>query len=591
MKYWSCDFETTTDPEDCRVWLWCARDYDSEYRAWDINIESFIDWTENHIGEQLSFHNLKFDGQFIIDYLLKNGWTWVDPSKKKLARKEMKALVSDMGQWYTLVIGFDKGQVKIVDSFKLLPFKVARIAKDFHLPILKGEIDYKLRRPKGHKPTEEELAYIFNDVDIVAMAMKQMYERGLKKLTIGACALAWYKQTTRHFEHYFPKPDYDHDIRQGYRGGWTFANPIYQGKDMGEGIVLDVNSLYPWVMSDKDCLLPYGAGVWFKGEYKPDKYYPIYIQHLSCQFELKPRHLPTLQVKGDPRFRSTDYLGSSHGCIVDLCLTNVDLELMKEHYNLYNVEYHSGWKFKGKGGIFADYVNFWTAQKIKAKKEHNYAMYIVSKLLLNSLYGKFGTNPRADIKEPRVEESGAVTWHVKQQDPRDPVYLPVAMFVTAWARNKTIRAAQKVIDRFLYADTDSLHLIGTEIPPELEVDKYKLGAWDHEATFKRARYLHAKCYLEEMYAEDEQETDWKGDPVFNEDGTPSMILAYTNKITDKVKNKVTIAGLPADCHDQVTWENFKLGQLYEGKLKPKIVPGGVCLVDIPFEIRRNYIYE
>lgn len=591
MKYWSCDFETTTDPADCRVWLWCARDYDSDFRAWDTSIESFIDWAENHIGEQLSFHNLKFDGQFIIDYLLNHGYRWAEPSKKKLAKGEIKALISDMGAWYTLAIGFDKGQVKIVDTFKLLPFSVARIAKDFHLPILKGEIDYKLYRPKGWKPTEEELAYIFNDVDIVAMAMKQMYERGLKKLTIGACALSWYKQTTRHFDNYFPAPEYDHDIRQGYRGGWTFVNPIYQNKEVGEGIVLDVNSLYPWVMSAKECLLPYGAGVWFKGEYQEDKYFPIYIQHLSCQFELKPHHLPTLQVKGDPRFRSTDYLGSSHGCIVDLCLTNVDLQLMKEHYDMYNVEYHSGWKFKAKGGIFADYVNFWTAQKIKSKKEKNYALTIISKLLLNSLYGKFGLNPRADIKEPRIEEDGSVTWHIKEQDPRKPVYLPVAMFVTAWARNKTIRSAQTVIDRFCYADTDSLHLIGTEIPEGLEIDKYKLGAWDHEGTFKRAKYLHAKCYLEEMYAEEEQETDWKNEPVFDDNGKPVMKLVYTNKVTDKIKNKVTVAGLPADCHDQVTWENFSLGQVYKGKKKPKIVPGGICLIDIPFAIRRNYIYE
>ena len=140
MKYWSCDFETTTDPADCRVWLWCARDYDSEFRAWGTSIESFIDWAENHIGEQLSFHNLKFDGQFIIDHLLNHGYKWADPSKKKLAKGEIKALISDMGQWYTLAIGFDKGQVKIVDSYKLLPFKVARIAKDFHLPILKGGV-------------------------------------------------------------------------------------------------------------------------------------------------------------------------------------------------------------------------------------------------------------------------------------------------------------------------------------------------------------------------------------------------------------------------------------------------------------------
>lgn len=574
MKFWSCDFETTTDPSDCRVWLWAARDYYSDYRAWGTDIESFMEWVDNRQAEQLSFHNLKFDGAFITDYLLKHGYTWVPSSQKKIGKKQFKTLVSDMGQWYKITIGLVKGQVSIIDSYKLLPFKIERIAKDFHLPMLKGSIDYDAYRPKGYKPTEEELQYIFNDVDIAALAMRALYDRGINKLTIASAALSWYKATTKHFRNYFPAPDYDADIRQGYRGGWTFANPLFQGKDIGEGIVLDVNSLYPWSMQDPDCLLPYGPGVWFKGKGEATKYYPIFVQHLSCQFELKPHHVPTIQIKGDPRFRATDYLASSHGCIVDLCLTSVDLQLFKEHYDLYNVEYHSGWKFKAKGGIFKDYVHYWTEMKVKSKKEHNYAMYIISKLMLNSLYGRFSLNPRADIKEPYLMEDGTVKWITQKQDPRQPVYLPVGMFITAWARSKTIRAAQANIDRFLYADTDSLHLIGLDLPKGLEIDKYKLGAWDHEMSFKRARYLHAKCYLEEAYAEPDEEGN----------------LQYTNKVTDYVKNKVTVAGLPADCHDQVTWENFQLGTRYEGKLKPQVVPGGICLMKIPFELRRNYIF-
>lgn len=579
-RYYSCDFETTTDPMDCRVWLWAARDLDSEFHYHGKDIASFVKWMESLDKAQLSFHNLKFDGQFIIDYLEKQGYTWIDPKYKKLKPNEYTTLISDMGAWYTLTIGFKGHQIKIVDSLKLLPFKVAQIAKDFHLPMLKGSIDYDAYRAPGHEPTKEELDYIFNDVDIVALALKQLYAANMKKLTIGSCALTFYKGMNKHFDKHFPAPEYDADIRQGYRGGWTFTNPRYQGIDIDEGIVLDVNSLYPSVMADPKCLLPYGAGVWQKGEIKPDKWYPVFIQHLSCQFELKKGHLPTIQIKGNPLFKGTDYLASSHGQIVDLCLTSVDLKLFLEHYDVYNLEYHSGWKFKAKGAIFKPYVDHWTNVKITAKKNKDYAHYILAKLMLNSLYGKFATNPNGDIKRPVLHEE-EVHLKVEHEDPKKPVYLPVGMFITAWARDKTIRAAQKCFDRFLYADTDSLHLIGLEIPKELEIDKYKLGAWDHEATFKRARYLHAKCYYEDIYAEPD------------EDGK----LQYTNKITDFTKPKVTIAGLPAECHDQVTWENFHLAEKdhpewgnYEGKLKPKIVPGGVCLVDVPFELRRGFVY-
>ena len=576
MQYFSCDFETTTDPADCRVWLWAARDLYSDYWTWGTDIDSFFEWALLQ-DAQLSFHNLKFDGHFIVDALERKGYTWV--FQKRLGKGQYSTLISDMGAWYKITIGREgMKQLSIIDSYKLLPFKVENIAKDFKLPMLKGSIDYTLNRPKGWQPTPEEISYIQNDVDIVALALRSMYDQGMKRLTIGSCALKFCKgMFGRNFKRYFPPPvEYDRDIRQGYRGGWVYANPFYQGKDIGEGIVLDVNSLFPWTMADKDCLLPYGAGVWQKGEIKPDKFYPIFVQHLRCQFELKKGYLPTIQVKGDPRFRATDYLVSSHGAIVDLCLTSVDLALFKEHYNLYNVEYLSGWRFHGKGGIFKNYVDYWTIEKVKAKKEGNHSRYILAKLMLNSCYGKFATNPRADIKRPFL--AGAedlIKTTVEKQPDIEPVYLPVGMFVTAWARNKTIRAAQKCFDRFLYADTDSLHLIGTEIPKDLEIDTFILGAWDHEATFKRARYLHAKCYYEEMYAEPDSEGK----------------LKYTNKKTGYTKPKVTIAGLPASCHDQVTWDNFKLGAVYQGKLKPEVVPGGVVLRDIPFEIRRGFIYE
>ena len=48
-----------------------------------------------------------------------------------------------------------------------------------------------------------------------------------------------------------------------------------------------------------------------------------------------------------------------------------------------------GWKFKAIKGLFTNYVDYWTEQKIKAKKENNGALYTIAKLMLNSLYGKF----------------------------------------------------------------------------------------------------------------------------------------------------------------------------------------------------------
>ena len=140
-----------------------------------------------------------------------------------------------------------------------------------------------------------------------------------------------------------------------------------------------------------------------------------------------------------------------------------------------------------------------------------------------------------------------------EPETRKPVYLPVGVFVTSHARYKTITSAQRVYDRFVYADTDSLHLIGEEVPTGLQVDDYKLGAWKLESRFTRAKFLGAKCYCEEI------------------DGNL----------------KVTVAGMPRNVHSQVTLDNFHTGAVYQGKLYQKHVPGGIVLIPGEMEIRER----
>ena len=180
----------------------------------------------------------------------------------------------------------------------------------------------------------------------------------------------------------------------------------------------------------------------------------------------------------------------------------------------------------------------------------NKAMRTLAKLMLNALYGKFALNPNVQSKLPWYD-NGVIKYKLGEKETREPIYIPVGTFITAWARYKTISSAQKVYDRFVYADTDSLHLIGTEIPDMLEIDPVNLGAWKHESTFTRARFLRQKSYIEEI------------------DG----VL------------KITCAGMPDRCYQYVTWDNFHTGASYAGKLGMTHVNGGIVLKDIPFSIK------
>lgn len=551
MKY-AADFETTTDPDDCRVWAWAACSLDKYSFTKGIDIESFFVWLAKLNGDTLYFHNLKFDGEFMLSYMLSNGYRHVQ-EKILDEPKTFKSLISDTGQVYSLEILFPKRKkaIKIYDSLKLLPMPVAKIAKSFNLDCQKLEIDYREKRPKGHQLTEEESKYIENDCLIVAKALNVFFAQGLTRMTIGSNALSDYKSMVgkSKFNGNFPTCLYDSFIRKSYRGGFTYLKPEYADVDVGEGIVLDVNSLYPSVMYNQK--YPVGEGKYFRGKYVYDKLYPLYVQSIRCKFDLKDGYLPTIQIKGNMFYSGSEYLTSSDGEDTNLILTCIDLKLFLDHYDVYDLEYIDGWKFHEAENIFKDYIDKWSAEKIKAKKEGNGGMYTISKLFLNSLYGKFATRIIGVSKEPVLDDEGIVHYKMMEPEERKGVYIPVGVFVTSYARNVTIRSAQKVYDRFVYADTDSLHLLGTDLPEGLDIDDTKLGAWKHESTFQRARFIRAKTYMED------------------EDGVLN----------------VKACGLPDKCKEQVTWDNFHPGAVYTGKLLPRHVKGGIVLEDTNFTIK------
>ena len=552
------DFETTTDINDCRVWAWGLVEIgNTDNFKYGNSIDSFMTEMETLAkkNEIVFFHNLKFDGEFLLHWGFTNGFTHVE-NRSDITDKTITSLISDKGVFYSIEFIFKKFKTRLHhvtfrDSLKVLPMSVDRVAKAFGLSLSKLSIDYDSPRPVGYELTPDEIEYIKHDVVIVAEALKKLHEQGLEKMTTASNALADYKSIIgkSNFERWFPLPDYDSDVRQSYRGGFTYANPAFSNKVIGEGLVLDVNSLYPSVMYNKP--LPYGEPIFYNGQYTPDRLYKLYVQILSCHFELKPGYIPTIQLKHSLSFMPTEYLTSSKGEDITLCLTSVDLELFLEHYEVYNLEWVCGWKFKSSNILFRDYIDKWYAVKEQATRDKNPGLRQISKLMLNGLYGKFAINPSVRNKIPELDIDGSIHYRLGEPGERKPLYIPIGTFITAWARYTTITAAQKVFDRFLYADTDSLHLIGTTPPDDLDIDDVRLGAWKIENRFTRAKFIRAKTYVEEI------------------DGSL----------------KVTCAGLPDYLHPQVTFDNFTYLANYTGKLKPTHVAGGIVLTETDFTIK------
>lgn len=581
---YSADFETTTDIKDCRVWAWgmCDVENPEETFTYGNTLDNFFDFLfskkENNI---YYFHNLKFDGEFILNWLFKNGWEHIK-DRNDLEEKKFTTLISDKGMFYSIEICYGKNSkgkklIKIYDSLKVLPFSVEQMAKTFDLPMRKLEIDYNEYREYGHILTQKEILYLKNDVVIVAHALKKLFEQNLTKMTIGSNALNSFKELfgKKSFEKTFPEVIYDSDIRQAYRGGFTYLSDRFAEQDIGKGIVLDVNSLYPSVMYER--FLPYGEGRFFEGKYVEDIHYPLYIQMLSCCFDLKKNMIPTIQLKHTLAFVPTEYLKSSNGECVTLCMTNIDLKLFFEHYEVYNIEYLSGWKFHASNTCFREYIDTWNTVKVEATKTGNKGLRTIAKLMLNNLYGKFALNPIVRSKIPYLGEDNIVHYAIGEKETRKGIYIPVGVFVTSWARYKTITSAQSVYDRFIYADTDSLHLVGTDLPENLEISDTKLGAWKLESQFIRARFLRQKSYIEDtVQNEKEIEKFIKENPD---------LIHHVNYETNSIL-KITSAGMPNGCYKFVSWDNFKSGNSFAGKLKINHVDGGIVFTEQPHTLKK-----
>lgn len=599
------DLETTTTPEDVRAWAVCAVDIQTAETVFiGNNLTSFFEWLENK-NTVCYFHNLKFDGEFILSWLFNHGYEH-DEGEEGINRrlytnapKTFQTLITDTGLFYSITVIFAKKnkkyqKVTFYDSLKKLPFKVSVISKAFDLEDEKLTIDYDAPRPVGHVLTEEERQYIVNDCRIVSEALHIQIDKGLKKMTNASDAMGWFKASigAKQFEYLFPTLpiELDSDIRRAYKGGFVYLKPEHKNARGLKGLTLDVNSLYPSVMYE--CKLPFGYPMYFEGkpEVKDGDPYDLFIVRLRARFRVKPKHLPTIQLKNNYRFIATEYITEScvrnaRGKIIDdepveLVLTSVDLALFLDHYDILDddLEYISGFKFKSKVGIFKEYIDYWS--EIKATSTG--ALRQLAKLMLNSLYGKFATNPKTRQKIPFMDEDGVVRYRFSDESLRDPVFTAMGAFITAYARNKTIRSGQRVYDRFIYADTDSLHLIGDDIPEGLEVHPSKLGAWKHEGTFTDSKYIRAKTYMETMHETTSRDlrryVELLDNPHVEE-------IQHEGDTIHYYESHVTCAGMPDNIKLQVTYDNFETGSTFDGKLMPKRFKGGVVLVPTTFTLK------
>ena len=647
-RYFMGDFETTVYKGQVNTEVWASAVV--EFKTEDVKIFHSIGETFDYLVSLDSdiiiyYHNLKFDGAFWLSYFMvdlewqpaahvpkpdesTSDFEWIP--MKNMRNKTYTYSISDMGQWYRIVIKVNDRYIEIRDSLKLLPFKVSRIGKSFATKHKKLEMEYKGFRYAGCVITPEEQQYIANDVLVVKEAMEIMFEEGHKKLTIGSCCLAEYKILLGKplYEEYFPNlyeipieqniygvPNAGEYIRKSYRGGWCYLVKGKEKRLYTNGTTADVNSLYPSMMhSSSGNRYPIGEPTFWSGDFIPDEALScdkFYFVRIKTRFYIKDGKLPFIQNKSSFMYQATESLetsdvynpvtgqycseyidlnGEIKQAYMEMTLTQTDFTLIKEHYELVDFEILDGCYFDAAIGIFDRYINKYKELKLKSKG----ALRELAKLFLNNLYGKMASSPDSSFKVAYVKDDKSLGFYTVVADDKIPGYIPCGSAITSYARNFTIRAAQKNYHGkeergFIYADTDSIHC---DLKPEeiqgIKVDPKEFSCWKLEYCWDIGWFVRQKTYIEHITHEDLEQIE---KPYFN-----IKCAGMPQKCKDLFE--LSMQGFQPDEEDDNytdadRWflstkrelKDFDVGLVVPGKLLPKRIRGGVLLTDSMYEMR------
>jgi DNA polymerase elongation subunit (family B) len=270
--------------------------------------------------------------------------------------------------------------------------------------------------------------------------------------------------------------------RRAYTGGRT---ECYRPGIYDDVTVYDVNSMYPYVMANYP--VPSSART-IKTKYFSAKGLGFYeVDYIQTNKTLPP----LLRDEHTHDFQYTGY---------GVYTTN-ELNLLREIGGTFKVT--RGIIFRDTAYLFKDIVTRYYNLRLKAKKEGNKALDWTAKILLNSLYGKFGQRPIKHVSylatKERIRElleaKANFTIHGAYLTVVEPArveheFCAIAAYITSYARIELYRHIMKAPANYIYSDTDSIHVFDTQ--PYIQ-DEINLGGLKIEKS-GRGAYAGKKLY-------------------------------------------------------------------------------------------------
>lgn len=367
------------------------------------------------------------------------------------------------------------------DSSAILPFSLKTLSNNFNVETKKGEYDHTLNR----KYNQEMSDYLKDDCLALYQVLRKYFDSDLIRKVGAATTIA--SQAQKLLRAYLKKPLFslpdqvNEFCRLACIGGRTeIFKPI--GKNLNE---YDANSLYPFAMRENE--FPTGQPIGTRS-FKKDK---LGIYH--AKVFAPDMHIPIVGVKHNGKLLFP--IGN-----FETYITSSEMKFAESFG--YKFECITGYWFTESEFIFKDFIN--DLYKIRTESEKNSVMNILTKLIMNSSYGKFNikTDRENLIFDDSIEDQdtitpfreietklGTIEIFAKKVDLNTFKHSAIAAFILAHARIHMMKLIQPIAEHVYYTDTDSIF---TDLTLK---SGSKLGELKLEQSFKEVCFLLPKTYI------------------------------------------------------------------------------------------------
>ena len=387
---------------------------------------AFIEWLLNNLndGDVVYAHNGgKYDFLFLFQYIQQN----------KLKIRDIKVIHASV---VMLRIEYKGKVIEFRDSFAILPVSLKNLTIDYNVEHKKLQMDYNL----GIND-KRFLEYFKNDLMGLYEVLEQSKEL-LNSYTIASATM------NNYLKNFYKKKvsNYSFKVDELFRNGY-YGGRVEIFKMRGENLhYYDVNSLYPSVMYDFEYPLIENNNIEYVNEFIPDALGYYYIRVKVPETEYIPL-LPYRDKEGKLLFPQGTWQGWYYSP-----------EVSKAIELGYDVKVIKGYVFKRTDYIFREFVDYY----YNIKKNSSGAKKFIAKLMLNSLYGKFGQHRELDTFE--VSEDSPYMYlpylnlvRVKTLSYAKYIHSEIAGLITSYARLRLYSLFERAgKENIYYCDTDSV---------------------------------------------------------------------------------------------------------------------------------------